>query len=87
VRWFDVNPATVGPAEGQVTPYGTAFRGGVRIGVLSRYDDLDRVDILTAPGKGLAADVKRFDALTAATLDSFFAYDDDFKGGAFVAGS
>jgi hypothetical protein len=85
VRWFDVAP--VAPAQdGQLTAYAGAFRAGVRVAVLPRLNSTaGRVDFVTAPGRGLAAQIKRFDALTAATIDSFFAYDQDFKGGAFIA--
>jgi hypothetical protein len=87
VRWFDVSAGNPTAPEGQIIPYGNAFRGGVRISIRSRLDDLDRVDLVMVPGKGLAASALRFDALTKVQLDSFFAYDDDFRSGAFLAGS
>lgn len=44
------------------------------------------MNLLTGPGKGTPAQVKVFDGLGPALLDSFFAYDADFTGGLFVAG-
>ena len=86
VRWFDVSPSTP-VQEGQITAYTpSTFQGGVRVGVLPRFDAANRVDILTTPGLGIAAEVKRFDAVTLGALDNFFAYEDDFLNGAFVAG-
>jgi hypothetical protein len=45
-----------------------------------------RVEILTGPGQGSATTVDVFDGTTFALLDSFFAFDPVFRGGAFVAG-
>jgi hypothetical protein len=43
------------------------------------------VYLLTAPGAGLAPQVKRLH-LALAEQDAFFAYEEDFLGGLFVAG-
>jgi surface-anchored protein len=83
VRWFD--PAT-SDREGQVLAYPKAFRGGVRVGVLPREDSPDRVDIVTAPGNGRKSEIRLFDALTSAQLDSFFAFEATYKKGLFIAG-
>jgi hypothetical protein len=45
-----------------------------------------RAEILAAPGTGSPALVDVFDGTTAALLDSFFAFNPAFLGGAFVAG-
>jgi hypothetical protein len=79
VRIFD---GATGALESQFTAY-AGFKGGVRLGVLPSGD---RHTILTEPGAGLGPDVKLFDGLTLAELDSFFAYDPSFTGGIFVAG-
>jgi hypothetical protein len=85
VKFFQVTGAADNTPT--LTAYANNFRGGVRVGVLP---GLDQATLLTAPGKGLVAEVRRFDPLLAAPLnllDAFFAYDDEFKGGAFVAGA
>jgi hypothetical protein len=46
-----------------------------------------RADILTGVGPGGTPHVRVFDGLSAAALDSFFAFDAAFAGGVFVAGA
>jgi hypothetical protein len=76
-----------GALETTLKPYETGFLGGIRVSAVDGNGD-GRLDILTAPGKGRLPEVKMFDPATPLTpLDSFFAYDLDFKSGLFVAGA
>ncbi len=63
--------------------YSASFSGGVRVGAIDRNGD-GRAEILTGAGPGGGPHVRAFDALTAAQLDSFFAFDANFSGGLWV---
>lgn len=63
--------------------YSPGFAGGVRAGsVVSN----GRLLLLTGAGPGGSPEVKGFDGLTLTVLDDFFAFDQSFTGGVFVAG-
>jgi hypothetical protein len=63
--------------------YPESFLGGVRVAVGDVTGD-GVPDIITAPGPGMAAEVKVFDGAAGELLYSFDAYP-EFEGGAFVA--
>ncbi|MDW8264397.1 MAG: Ig-like domain repeat protein, partial [Gemmataceae bacterium] len=63
--------------------YAPTFAGGVRVTTADLNED-GRADIITGPGPGGQPDVREFDGLTLALLDSFFAFDPAFRGGIFV---
>jgi uncharacterized repeat protein (TIGR01451 family) len=65
--------------------YGAAFLGGVFVGATGPAGG--RADIVTGPGPGAGAHVKRFDGRTGAELASFMAADLSGTGGARVAGA
>jgi hypothetical protein len=67
--------------------YGQAqpFTGGVRVGFIAAFGSNGQSAILTAAGPGGGPQVSSFDSLTLAVLDSFFAYNQQFSGGVFVA--
>ncbi len=63
--------------------YDASFRGGVRVAA----GDLDGQlgdELVTAPGVGVPAHVKAFH-YSGATVASFYAFEQTFQGGAFVA--
>jgi hypothetical protein len=62
------------------------FAGGVRVGVADVNAD-GRFEILTARGPKSEPEVRAFDGLTQAQVDSFFAYAAQFTGGVFVGGA
>ena len=65
--------------------YDPSFTGGVRVGQGDVNSD-GVPDDITAPGPGAGSNVKVFSGLDpSVTLQSFFAYDPSFTGGAFVA--
>lgn len=61
-----------------------AFRGGVHVAVGDVTGDLVP-DIIVSAGPGGGPHVKVFDGQTGALIQSFFAYDQGFSGGVFVA--
>lgn len=64
--------------------YAPAYLGGVRVAV----GDLDgdgRGEIITAAGPGASPHIVYFDGLTAATLQSFYAFDPAYLGGVSIA--
>jgi hypothetical protein len=81
VRAFDGGNVSVVKLD--FLAYAVSFRGGVRVGALDRNGD-GRADILTAAGPGGGPHVRVFDGLSAAQLDSFFAYEANFPAGVFV---
>jgi hypothetical protein len=65
-------------------PFGSSFKGGVRVAV----GDVNRdgtPDVITAPGPGREPHVRIFDGRTGAMIAEFLAYDPSFKGGVFLA--
>jgi RHS repeat-associated protein len=85
VKVFD---ATTGREEFEFLAYDASFRGGVRV-ALANLDGDGFPDIITAPGPGMAPEVKVFDGQTGAQfagpVGDFLAYDASFRGGVFVA--
>ena len=65
--------------------YGDSFTGGVRVAAADLNGD-GRDDIITGAGPGGGPHVREFNGITLAELDSFFAFEDSFTGGVFVAG-
>src|SRR5205814_1813081 len=64
--------------------YDPNFHGGVQVATGDvNGDGVD--DVITGAGPGGGPHVKVFDGATGAVLRSFFAYDDAFRGGVFVA--
>src|SRR5262249_29845721 len=80
--------SAAGGVRRELSPYGAfrggAFRGGVRAGAVD-LDSNGRAEIVTGTGPGAPPHVRRFDGLSGAEVDSFFAYAAGFLGGAFVA--
>ncbi len=67
------------------TPYGTSFRGGVRVAVADLNGD-SYAEIITAPGPGRSGLIKIFDLLGNEYVDGRIeAYPQGFTGGVFVA--
>jgi hypothetical protein len=66
------------------SPFPATFMGGVRVAAA----DLDgdgRHEIIVAPGAGIASQVRIFDGLTVEETGKFFAYDESFTEGVFIA--
>jgi len=61
------------------------FAGGVRVASADVNGD-GIADLITAPGVGGGPHIQVFDGVSGALLNSFFAFEDTFRGGAFVAG-
>jgi hypothetical protein len=59
------------------------FTGGVRVAVADRNGD-GRPDVIAAAGPGAGPQVQTFDALSLASMDSFYAYPSFFTGGVFL---
>lgn len=66
--------------------YQRAFTGGVRVGA-GDLDNDGRADILTGAGRNGGPHVRAFDGDDFTRLANFFAFEHDFTGGLFVAGS
>lgn len=66
--------------------YSNTFRGGVRVASGDVTGD-GVADLMTAPGSGIAAEVKIFDGASGAQTRSFFAFEGQFQGGAYIAAS
>jgi autotransporter-associated beta strand protein len=61
------------------------FAGGVRVASADVTGD-GIADLITAPGVGGGPHIQVFDGVSGALINSFFAFEDTFRGGAFVAG-
>jgi len=72
-----------GKLKGQFFVYDKKFRGGVNIAVCDTGAD-GRLEIIAAPGPGLAPQVKIFDE-KGALKSQFYAYDKKFRGGVNIA--
>lgn len=64
--------------------YEGTFTGGVRVAAADVNGD-GTPDIVTAPGPGGGPRVRVFDGATGAALADFLAYEDEFRGGVWVA--
>ena len=65
-------------------PYPAGFSGGVRVAATDLTGD-GRVEIITAPGPGIAPVLKIYDGATFANTSSIPAYPDTFASGTFIA--
>jgi Domain of unknown function (DUF4394)/FG-GAP-like repeat/FG-GAP repeat len=65
-------------------PYASGFTGGVRVATGDVNGD-GVPDIITAAGFSGGPHVKAFDGITGTEIRSFFAFDEAFSGGLFVA--
>jgi RHS repeat-associated protein len=85
VKVFD---ASTGAEKFQFLAYDPSFRGGVRVASADLNHD-GVPDIITAPGPGMAPEVKAFDGKTgqqlAGPVGDFLAYDATARSGLFVA--
>lgn len=81
VRMFDGNTGTM---LASFFAYSPLFTGGVRVAAGDVNGD-GRADIITAPGSGGGPQVKVFSGTNLDLLRSFFAYDQTFLGGVYVA--
>jgi hypothetical protein len=64
--------------------YDPAFRGGVRV-ALGDVNGDSVPDIITAPGRGMAPEIRVFDGRSGQLIRDFMAYDPAFRGGVLVA--
>ncbi len=76
--------AATGAFRNTLTPYGTGFRGGVRVATGDVNGD-GYEDIITAAGPGGGPHVQVFDGKTNSVLQSYFAYAASFTLGVHVA--
>ncbi len=67
----------------RIQAYSADFTGGTWVASGDITGD-GAADLLTAPGKGAAAQVRMFNGKTGAEIRSFHAYEPSFTGGAFV---
>lgn len=67
-------------------PYDPAFTGGVRVASVDRNGD-GKADIISVAGPGGGPDVGSFGGITGANIDHFFAFNQAFTGGLYVAGN
>ncbi len=65
-------------------PFGTAFRGGVRV-ALGDVNGDGAVDVIAAAGPGGGPQVNVYDGRTGALVTSFFAFSPGFTGGVNIA--
>ena len=80
--------AETGEFRFQFYAYDKSFLGGVRVAEADlNHDGIP--DIVTAPGPGMAPEIRSFDGVTgrqlAGPVGDFLAYDESFLGGVFVA--
>jgi hypothetical protein len=66
--------------------YASGFTGGVRVAALDTTGG-DEADLVTAPGPSGGPQIIISDALSLTTLDSYYAYNQNFTGGVFVGGT
>ncbi|MFN4259817.1 MAG: beta strand repeat-containing protein [Gemmataceae bacterium] len=78
VRIFDGG----GNFQRQLFPFAMSFRGGVRVATVDRGDGIAR--IVAGAGPGAEPHITTFDGLTLNLIDSFFAFDEAFRGGVFT---
>jgi hypothetical protein len=64
--------------------YPQGFTGGVRVAAADVNGD-GKAEIITSPGSGGGPNVTVYDVSTLTLLDTFFAYNQNFTGGLFVA--
>jgi len=74
----------IGHLKFTLTPYGTDFRGGVRVATGDINGD-GTPDIITGAGPGGGPLVRVFSGVDGTPLRTFYAYDAGFPGGIFVA--
>ena len=79
-----VRDATTNELLATLTPYDPRFAGGVRVAVGDVTGD-GIPDIITGPGPGGGPHIKVIDGDTHLDIFSFFAFDERFTGGVFVA--
>lgn len=85
VRVFDGrNGSQLAHPLGSFFAYATAFLGGVTVGCGDVNGD-GRDDLITGAGPGAGPHVIAWSGTTGAQLKSFFAYDQRFQGGVWVA--
>jgi hypothetical protein len=84
---------TTGASLERFAPFGTKFKGGVRVGLVDVNGD-GQEDLLLGAGPSTASRhlklgplVRVMGSLTRASVDQFFAYATGFHGGVFVGGS
>lgn len=77
---------TTGVEQRSFFAYDMTFTGGVRVAAILRAGKT-RADIVSVPGPGGGPDVRTVDGQTLQQIDDFFAYDQRFTGGLFVAGT
>ncbi|CAN5132174.1 hypothetical protein BH11PLA2_BH11PLA2_24850 [soil metagenome] len=75
---------TDGHVVRSLTPFDTAFTGGVRVAVGDVNGD-GTDDIIVSMGRGAAPRVKVYDGKTFAVLNDFLAFEPKFTGGVLVA--
>jgi hypothetical protein len=81
VRVFDY---AMGGERWRFMAFDPAFQGGVRVAVGDVTGD-GVMDIIAAAGAGGGPHVRVFDGATGQVVRDFFAYDQSFRGGVFVA--
>ncbi|MFM7151077.1 MAG: IPT/TIG domain-containing protein, partial [Gemmataceae bacterium] len=68
----------------EIRPYGSGYKGGVRVAVADVNGD-EIPDVITGPGIGISPTVKVFSGDTLTQIASFNAYSSSYLGGIFVA--
>jgi hypothetical protein len=81
VRVFD---GKTGAKIMDFSAYNQSFQGGVRVAAGDVNGD-GVPDIITAPGSGMAPEIRVFDGTNGNMIRDFMAYDPTFTGGVFVA--
>jgi hypothetical protein len=67
--------------------FASAFRGGVRVGLVRDVSGDGLADLVLAAGPGGGPHVKVRGGMGATVWSSFYAYDASFAGGVLVSGS